>query len=488
MKLLVCGVQMLSMECFEDICGVGGVGFWRIEGFVWVWRWYFLVIPYDLADTWCVWRAVTLGVWFKCHRFHHILKVRDLKFNYGGRKKRIKGKSAIFLRLTKGAGPFFKAKTAFVILKKKKKKKVYKFPCISLYMCIISVYSEQSCPVSPPHHFYQVSAPPIPNCQFLEFFSVENCDEKFPKILGVQILVGVKMALLGDKFGWFSVKLRYYHPLQPPKFTAEKSCFKVLFEAKSVLRHCTTGKNACNFQPKISITRWGHYRPILYMFQPPNILVCRLIHGYCQNYVYCWEFAIWWKRSFLTPRFSPPKTANFHCFYGPWFRIQPCNAARTHSKQQTHYGDSCQQFADRFEANCSHGGPKLVEMTRFWGSKILPMLWPPKSTILDRFFDGRETVRNTSCDIQEPFWVGFRHCTTGGLGSKQPDLGEICWLWGTDDFGNGPPKLMNLGQTSVSLGGFDLGKVKISPHGIVLADPPTPFRPSPTVQFLGRAG
>ena len=159
------------------------------------------MIPYDLADTWCVWRAVTLGVWFKCHRFHHILKVRDLKFNYGGRKKRIKGKSAIFLRLTKGAGPFFKAKTAFVILKKKKKKKVYKFPCISLYMCIISVYSEQSCPVSPPHHFYQVSAPPIPNCQFLEFFSVENCDEKFPKILGVQILVGVKMALLGDKFG-----------------------------------------------------------------------------------------------------------------------------------------------------------------------------------------------------------------------------------------------------------------------------------------------
>ena len=98
------------------------------------------MFPYDLADTWCVWRAVTLGVWFKCHRFHHILKVRDLKFNFGGRKKRIKGKRAIFLRLTKGAGPFFKAKTAFVILKKKKKKKVYKFPCISLYMCIVSVY------------------------------------------------------------------------------------------------------------------------------------------------------------------------------------------------------------------------------------------------------------------------------------------------------------------------------------------------------------
>ena len=140
-----------------------------------------MVIPYDLADTWCVWRAVTLGVWFKCHRFHHILKVRDLKFNYGGRKKRIKGKSAIFLRLTKGAGPFFKAKTAFVILKKKRKKK-YINSLVSPYICVSSVYIQnkvvQYHPLIISTKFQHL---PLPTPSFWNFFQSKNATKNFRK-------------------------------------------------------------------------------------------------------------------------------------------------------------------------------------------------------------------------------------------------------------------------------------------------------------------
>ena len=184
-------------------------------------------------------------------------------------------------------------------------------------MYIISVYWEQTCSVSPLHHFHQVSAPPIPNSRFLEFFSVEKCIEKFPKILGVQILMGIKMAPPGDKFRWFSVKLRYCHPLQPPKIGAEKRSFKVLFEGKSVLSCHTTVKNACNFQRNFSIHVEGTIGPVYACFNHHTILVCRLIHGYCQTSVYFWGFAKCWKWWFLTPRFSPKKQPNFQCFYGP---------------------------------------------------------------------------------------------------------------------------------------------------------------------------